>query len=526
MKYSCRFTVFIASFTIFILLSCGRRDTVPPFQWNSSCLKADSLLSLVDYYESPGIENWDALDSTLAVIAEMEDSAPAASLWAKSRLMQITTDTIAYAVKLDSMALSAVDSAKSPYLYSRIRFDMTRLLDDPARQAKTYIQLLEYFMDVRDSLRVINTLYEIQNAYTQVLDDSTQIACLREIKRFTPDSLSMMRDIMDFNILSMSRVKCDTPEYRAMLAGMQSKHSLMDAIPEIGAMVYTDLYRLEDVGAYMDTAAVYASMVSDCEHPVLLIHDLYRLRLFDSRQMHDSARIHAQKLTAFINASGGVYNMEIIRELIRHYGKTGDTVAVGRLRQQLLTDSLVMAGMDRANDMSRLKAERDMEILTQTLHREREAANTGTRMVFISLIAVAILLSTVGFVVYHRLNRRQKRALEASLHHTSRRLTAACLRTVGNDDREKTIAGMEAFETAFTQVRPGFTEELLRHHPGLTSYELRLCSLLSIGLDTKEIARILSIQPDSVKKSRQRLRAKLAIPSDMTFIEYFTFQQH
>lgn len=524
MKYSCRFPVFIASLTVFILLSCSRRDTVPSFQWKSGDMKADSLLSLADYYESPNVENWEALDSTLALIAGLDESAPAASIWAKSRLMQVTADTLACAASLDSMALAAVDSAKSPYLYSRIRLDMTRLLDDPARQAKTYSRLLEYFADVRDSLRVIYTLYEIQNAYTQVWDDSTQIACLREIKRFTPDSLSMMRDIMDFNILSMSRMKSDTPGYRAMLADMQSKRSLMDEIPEIGAMVYTDLYRLEDVGAYMDTAAVYASMVADSEHPVLLIHDLYRLRLFDSRQMTDSARIHAQKLTESIGASGSIFNMEIIRELIRHYGKTGDTVAVGRLWQQLLTDSLVVAAMDRANDMSRLKAARDMEILSQTLHRERDAANTGTRMIFISLIAVAITLSAVGFIVYRRVNRRQKRALEASLHHTSRRLAAACLRTAGDDDREKTGAGMEAFETAFTQVRPGFTEELLRHHPGLTTYELRLCSLLSIGLDTKEIARILSIQPDSVKKSRQRLRAKLAIPSGMTFVEYFTFR--
>ena len=128
-----------------------------------------------------------------------------------------------------------------------------------------------------------------------------------------------------------------------------------------------------------------------------------------------------------------------------------------------------------------------------------------------------------SIAAYRRVHRRQKRALEASLHHTSRQLAAACLRSAGNDDSEK-IAGMEAFETAFTQVRPGFTEELLRRHPGLTAYELRLCSLLSIGLDTKEIARILSIQPDSVKKSRQRLRSKLSIPSGMTFVQYFTSQ--
>lgn len=523
MKCITPLSVIIAIIAALSYVSCARREQSPHFDWASGDAAADRLLELADYYESPNVEDWEALDSTLAIVAEMDGSAPGAALWAKSRLTQVTDESPEYAATLDSMALAAIDSAKSLYLYSRIRFDMTRLLDDPARQAKDYSGLLEYFAGVRDSLRMIYTLYEIQNVYTQVWDDSTQIACLREIKRLTPDSLPLMRDIMDFNILSMSRMKSDTPGYRAMLADMQSKRPLMDKLPEMGTMVYTDLYRLNGNEAYMDTAAVYASMVAGSGHPVLLIHDLYRLRLLDSRQMLDSARIHAQKLMASIGKSGGIFNMEITRELIRHYGITGDTAAVARLRQQLSTDSLVVAAMDKANDMSRLKAGREMEALSLSLHRERDVADTGMRMIFISLILVAITLSVVAFIAYRRVHRRQKRALEASLLHTSRQLAAVCLRSAGNDDSEK-IAGMEAFETAFTQVRPGFTEELLRRHPGLTAYELRLCSLLSIGLDTKEIARILSIQPDSVKKSRQRLRSKLSIPSGMTFVQYFTSQ--
>lgn len=50
--------------------------------------------------------------------------------------------------------------------------------------------------------------------------------------------------------------------------------------------------------------------------------------------------------------------------------------------------------------------------------------------------------------------------------------------------------------------------------PNLTAYELRLCTYLKTNLSTKEIATILNITPDSVKKAKHRLRKKLDIKPD------------
>lgn len=521
MKNICRFLIFVVSSIVFIPLSCGRRDSAPSFRWASGDAAADELLSLADYFESPGIEEWEALDSVLLIVSAMDETAPAAALWAQARRILLDCDDCGDAWRLDSMALAAADSEKSPYLYSRIRLDVARMIDNTAEQARVYSELLEYFAGVRDSLRIGLVLMDIQTAYSQVWDDSTQIECLREIKRVTPDSLPLLRDIMDFNILSMMRLNDTLPEYRGMLAGMLSRRSLMEQVPEIGTMVFTDLFRTTGNGAYMDTAAIYVSRLSDRNHPVLIPYNLYRLRLFDMREEYDSAHRQAASVGSMLGDEGGIFDMEIARELIRHYAFVGDTGKVASLREKLRTDSLVVAAMDRANDMARIKASRDMKRFQAALHSEKSGATP--RSLFIAVMGGIVAVAAIGFFAYRRSHRRQRRMLEASLHHTSRRLAAACLRSAGNDDSDKS-AGMEGFETAFTQVRPGFTEELLRHHPGLTSYELRLCSLLSIGLDTKEIARILSIQPDSVKKSRQRLRAKLAIPSGMTFVEYFTFR--
>lgn len=54
-----------------------------------------------------------------------------------------------------------------------------------------------------------------------------------------------------------------------------------------------------------------------------------------------------------------------------------------------------------------------------------------------------------------------------------------------------------------------FEERLQARFPRLTAYDLRLCSYLKANLTTKEIASLLNITPDSMKKAKHRLRKKL-----------------
>lgn len=54
-----------------------------------------------------------------------------------------------------------------------------------------------------------------------------------------------------------------------------------------------------------------------------------------------------------------------------------------------------------------------------------------------------------------------------------------------------------------------FQDRLKACYPELTAYDLRLCTYLKANLSTKEIATLLNITPDSVKKAKHRLRKKL-----------------
>ncbi len=65
------------------------------------------------------------------------------------------------------------------------------------------------------------------------------------------------------------------------------------------------------------------------------------------------------------------------------------------------------------------------------------------------------------------------------------------------------------FKERFQSLDPNFINSLLIKHPNLSKSEIRLLTLIRIGYSQKEIAGILNIAPNSVKKARNRVRKSL-----------------
>ena len=66
------------------------------------------------------------------------------------------------------------------------------------------------------------------------------------------------------------------------------------------------------------------------------------------------------------------------------------------------------------------------------------------------------------------------------------------------------------FKLHFEQVHPRFFEELQARYPALTKNEQRLYCYFHLNLATKEIAALLNIDPDSVRRAKSRLYKKIA----------------
>ena len=72
----------------------------------------------------------------------------------------------------------------------------------------------------------------------------------------------------------------------------------------------------------------------------------------------------------------------------------------------------------------------------------------------------------------------------------------------------------ENFARYFEEVHKDFNSNVKSKYPEVTSNELRLMALLKMNLSSKEIANILNISPEGIKKARYRLRKKLAITTE------------
>lgn len=78
----------------------------------------------------------------------------------------------------------------------------------------------------------------------------------------------------------------------------------------------------------------------------------------------------------------------------------------------------------------------------------------------------------------------------------------------------------EQFKLHFEQVHPAFFKRLTELHPDLTDNELRLCAYCKINISNKQIAQMLSVQPQTVIIARYRMRKKMNLEKDISLDEY------
>lgn len=78
----------------------------------------------------------------------------------------------------------------------------------------------------------------------------------------------------------------------------------------------------------------------------------------------------------------------------------------------------------------------------------------------------------------------------------------------------------KTFNQHFDAVFDGFHNRLLDQHPTLSEVELRHCMFIKMHLQTKEIAKILLIDPRSVQTSRYRIKKKMELAEEVDLRNY------
>ncbi len=164
------------------------------------------------------------------------------------------------------------------------------------------------------------------------------------------------------------------------------------------------------------------------------------------------------------------------------------------------------------------------------------------------LMGIGLLLSVIGFYALRQKMKRNKlehEKVDAELAFKKKELTTHALNLARKNEtlenlkakaqelkeKEGAASGYsqlirtinfdlqddnnwENFARYFEDVHKDFNSNVKSKYPEVTSNELRLLALLKMNLSSKEIANILNISPEGIKKARYRLRKKLHITTE------------
>jgi DNA-binding CsgD family transcriptional regulator len=226
---------------------------------------------------------------------------------------------------------------------------------------------------------------------------------------------------------------------------------------------------------------------------------------------------------------------------------TGKGQKAGLIYQEYITvnDSLFNSVKEKeiATMRELFDAER-REAQIQLLEKEKETNTLQKGLLVAGLLAVLGIFGVV-WVRFRESGKRSKlkrQKLDAELDFKKKELTTHALHLAKKNeilaDIKTKVEQMEGgcetrdiintinfdlkdednwndFTQYFEQVHKDFGKVVQQNYPNVTPGELRLMALLKMNLTSKEIASMLNITSEGVKKSRQRLRKKLDLqPED------------
>ena len=177
-----------------------------------------------------------------------------------------------------------------------------------------------------------------------------------------------------------------------------------------------------------------------------------------------------------------------------------------RSSNRLLTKENVI--LEKEQEVNRLRVEKEMAE-HEKLRKEVEFKNRELVGKAMHLVSKNELLSKVQEML---INWKNKSIQEQA---TAVEDAGVLLKSAKNLDEE-----WESFKIHFEEVHPKFFKTLLAKNPHLNSGDLRMCAYLMLNLSPKEIAQILNISPDSIRKKKQRLREKLGLSPETDLIEW------
>lgn len=194
-------------------------------------------------------------------------------------------------------------------------------------------------------------------------------------------------------------------------------------------------------------------------------------------------------------------------------------------------------GRQTVEQLNFMKAKQNI----QQLEIRHKAENRVSRLLLALAVVIVLFLAILSWLLVRRNTQNQKIALltkeqmENKMHTQSLEKELLELKLKNDRNRIETVqrekaavslqlaavekSGSEGnkqvknYAKLLEQIDPSFTKELERISPTISKAEIRLATLISLGMDAPEIAQVLHISSASLYTLRYRLRRRLGLKS-------------
>lgn len=443
---------------------------------------------------------------------EKADILKARALYWQSSIYYMTDENSLLRQTIDSAAALI---AGKPASYDRARITETKSLTMPhdTVRARIYGECLQEYKAAGDS-------FHLSVMYGRIGAMMSAMSNLREGREYLKKARQMARPgsrqdfITGFNILvNLQDMKNqgiatdnDIEEDSAMTYALKNNEMFATRPGKVRAQIYRALYDIDGDKAWLDSAlAVSTGLYHLAAMSWLGSHYVKTGTRDKARQCADSVltALHDNydeiyyssafdTITAFLRDYYLCIGME---DESRHYGELY-TSFVSR-DPKMANDLVATANTFKQNELKMAHIE----------FGKKRMAHRRVGWLWAGIGFVILLIAVSGIILLWRKSRRREE--QQTDIDTVRQQVHELLHEVseGNADEES----WRNFSLLFSNAHPGFITALTSQYPELTKGEVRMACYILAGMETKQIAQMLNINPSSVAKNRHRLRSKLRL---------------
>ncbi|MGS2726822.1 tetratricopeptide repeat protein [Psychroserpens sp. BH13MA-6] len=415
-----------------------------------------------------------------------------------------------------------------------------------------------------DSMRLPQEYFRIGKIYQELFDFEASISNLDEgitIAKAT-SNLRMMPDLLRLKGTSQIKLKQfevakkSLEEALSISKTINSKTNELQALIRLG-LLEVDRENFEKADDYVNQAQSMMTLTNTFS--VDYNYNLIKGRISLGQKQYRTAIDYFQNCVDLAEKNESLVNLSFSKKFqslameklgdyknaLALYKESSDAKdsLTSQLRTALAIEQKIIFETEQKEKAIALQ-KKDIEILKQ----KEQAGKLRNNILIIAILSLLIIASLLFYAIRQKMKKNKviRENLNKDLEYKTKELTTHALHLakkneVLNDLKEKAKVfkadtnadpgyqmliqtinfdlqddnNWENFRKYFEEVHKDFNANAQKKYPNITPNDLRLMALLKMNLSSKEIANILNISSDGIKKARQRLRKKMGInPND------------